>query len=100
MKICKVFITLCMVIGFSITSMSAKVAEITQTNVAQVGISKEDAQVLFGTEKANVEVLTQKEMGETKGEFWWIFIPIAAGVACMLIKGCGGGPIYQKTIPF
>lgn len=48
----------------------------------------------------NVEVLTQKEMGETTGEFWWIFIPIAAGVACMLIKGCGGGPIYQKTIPF
>lgn len=88
MKICKVFITLCMVIGFSITSLGAKVAEVTQTNVAQVGISKEDAQVLFGTEKANVEVLTQKEMGETTGEFWWL-IPVGmVALGCVIFGGC------------
>lgn len=74
MKICKVFITLCMVIGFSITSMSAKVAEVTQTSIAQVGISKEDAQVLFGTEKANVEVLTQRKWEKQKVNFGGSFL--------------------------
>ena len=39
-----------------------------------MGISKEDAQMLFGTQKANVAVLTQKEMEETKGEFLDIFL--------------------------
>ena len=70
MKVYKMFMTVCMVVGLSMLSVNAKVAQTTQVADSKVGISKEDSQMLFGTEKANVEVLTQKEMEETKGEFF------------------------------
>ena len=74
MKVYKMFMTVCMVIKLSVLSLNAKIAQTTQVADSKVGISKEDSQMLFGTEKANVEVLTQKEMEETKGEFLDIFL--------------------------
>ena len=57
MKVYKMFMTVCMVVGLSMLSVNAKVAQTTQVADSKVGISKEDSQMLFGTEKANVEVL-------------------------------------------
>ena len=88
MKVYKMFMTVCMVIKLSVLSLNAKIAQTTQIADSKVGISKEDAQMLFGTEKANVEVLTQKEMEETKGEFFNIAV-LVTGV----LVGAGVGLI-------
>lgn len=88
MKICKFVMTVCMVTGLSMSSANAKALEATQTTDSKVGISKEDAQMLFGTQKANVVVLTQKEMGETKGEFLGVLLTgLGLGLAGWLLNG-------------
>jgi hypothetical protein len=35
------------------------------------GLSVDESQFLFGTQKANVELISQSEMSKTEGKFYW-----------------------------
>ena len=107
MKVYKMFMTVCMVIKLSVLSLNAKIAQIIQIADSKVGISKEDTQMLFGTQKANVVILTQKEMEETKGEsLLGIFLTgLFVGLGGWLLNGLIDGDWEEayfewQNIPF
>ena len=102
MKVYKMFMTVCMVVGLSMLSVNAKVAQTTQVADSKVGISKEDAQMLFGTEKANVEVLTQKEMEALLGIFLTgLFVGLGGWLLNGLIDGDWEEAYFEwQNIPF
>ena len=53
-------------------------------------LSKADSEFLFGTnaKNLNVEVLSQKELEETQGEFWPIFLTgLGIGVISWIVDG-------------
>ena len=65
------------------------------SSVNATEVSRSDMNVLFGVYNANVHVLSNKEMKETKGEFFdWAFLGFTFGVSA---TGCLLGYIFNGS---
>ena len=78
-------LTLSAFVGMSALSAQTPLTA-TAPSVQESALTKDDANFLFGknAENLNVQVLSQKELEETKGEFWGA---IVAGLGLLYTVG-------------